>query len=274
MSAQVPESWSVTRVKRENHDTVTFELEQPRAQTDYVFAPGQFNMLYVFGVGEVPLSLSGDPSDGRRLAHTVRQAGAVTRALASLKKGETIGLRGPYGSRWPVEENVNGDMLMVAGGIGIAPLRPVVYSLLRKRGAYRHVALLYGARSPKDLLYVTELQKWRSRFDMEIEITVDGALSNWRGHVGVVTTLLPQVTFKPHDTTAMICGPEIMMRFAVRELRKRGVADERIFLSMERNMKCAVGFCGHCQFGPTFICRDGPVLRYDQIGKWLETREI
>jgi NAD(P)H-flavin reductase len=170
-----------------------------------------------------------------------------------------LGVRGPFGSHWPVEQAQGNDIVMVAGGIGIAPLRPVLYSLLANRTHYGNIVLLYGSRTPRDLLYRKELERWRGRLDLEVEVTVDSAMGGWFGNVGVVTKLIPRVQFDPWATTAMICGPEIMMRFTILELQKRGVGPESIFISMERNMRCAVGFCGHCQFGPTFICKDGPL---------------
>jgi NAD(P)H-flavin reductase len=270
----VPQPWRVVKTRRETRDTSTLELEAIATGQEFSFGPGQFNMLYLFGVGEVPLSMSGDPSMTRRLAHTVRAVGAVSRGIAGAKKGTAIGVRGPFGSYWPVAVAAGGDVLVMAGGIGLAPLRPALYSMIAKRKAYGRIALLYGARTPQDLIYVKELERWRSRFDLDVEVTVDGAAGGWQGNVGVVTALLSRIAFAAANTTAMVCGPEIMMRFAVRELKRRGMAEEKIFLSLERNMKCAIGFCGHCQFGPTFICRDGPVFSYDRIASWFELREI
>jgi NAD(P)H-flavin reductase len=233
-------------------------------------------MLYVFGVGEVPISMSGDPAKSGAMSHTVRAVGSVTRAMSRLKRGDAIGLRGPFGGHWPVEEATGKDVVIVAGGIGLAPLRPVIYSVLARRENYGRIALLYGARTPRDILYQSELEKWRGRFDLQVEATVDNvpAGQSWGGNVGVVTSLIAGARFDPAQTIAMICGPEVMMRFTMVELQKRGVGEENIFISMERNMKCAVGFCGHCQFGPTFVCKNGPVFRSDRINPWLSKREI
>jgi NAD(P)H-flavin reductase len=270
-----PHPYRVLRVQRETYDTFTLQLEQANGARRPPFAPGQFNMIYVFGVGEVPISISGDPARSNALlVHTVRAVGTVTKPMVSLKRGEMLGVRGPFGSSWPVEEAKGSDVVIVAGGIGLAPLRPALYYLLSHREAYGHVVLLYGARTPEDLLYTRELEEWRGRFDMEVEVTVDAATGDWRGNVGVVTTLIPWARFEPSDTVAMVCGPEVMMRFTVQALQERGVAAENTFISMERNMKCAVGFCGHCQFGPTFICRDGPVFRCDRMEPFLWKREI
>jgi len=263
----LPEPHRLERVRRETHDTFTLELKP--AQGDVKpFAPGQFNMLYVFGTGESAISISGDPADTDTLVHTVRAVGTVTRAMQKLRRGDVIGVRGPFGSCWPVREAEGNDLVIATGGIGLAPLRPVIHHVLANRDKYGRAALLYGARSPRDLLFRRELERWRSRFDLEVEVTLDTASGDWRGNVGVVTRLIPAAPFDSLNAVALICGPEVMMRFSVLELQKRGLRDENIYLSMERNMKCAIGFCGHCQFGPTFICKDGPVFRYDAI-RWL-----
>ena len=270
----LPHPYRVRRVQRETYDTFTIELDQANGVSGLPFAPGQFNMIYLFGVGEVPISISGDPAQSKALVHTIRAVGTVTKPIVRLKRGDVLGVRGPLGSSWPVEEAKGSDVVIVAGGIGLAPLRPALYYLLSHRASYGRVALLYGARTPEDLLYTHELEEWRSRFDMEVGVTVDAASGNWRGNVGVVTTLIPWARFEPSDTVAMVCGPEVMMRFTVQALQERGVAAENTFISMERNMKCAVGFCGHCQFGPTFICKDGPVFRCDRMELFLWKREI
>ena len=270
----LPRSFRVERVRKETLDTFTLELRPPEVEAPFAFAPGQFNMLYAFGVGEVPISISGDPARPASLVHTTREVGTVTRAMRRLKPGDTLGVRGPFGSGWPVAEARGADVVIVAGGIGLAPLRPALHHVLAARNYYGNVALLYGTRTPADILFRQELQQWHSRFDLQVHVTVDRALGDWKGNVGVVTTLIPRAGFDPQSTVAMVCGPEIMMRFTVLELEKRGVARENIYLSMERNMKCAVGFCGHCQYGPTFICRDGPVFRYDRVAPLLAVREI
>jgi len=272
----LPAPWRIRRARRDTRDTFTLDLEPVDGGAGLQFQPGQFNMLYVFGVGEVPISMSGDPAESGVVTHTVRAVGTVTKAMSRLKRGDTIGLRGPFGTRWPVEETAGRDVVIVAGGIGLAPLRPVVYRVLARREKYGRVALLYGTRTPQDILFERELEKWRERFDLQVEATVDNVPTgqSWRGDVGVVTKLIASAGFDPAQTTAMICGPEVMMRFTVIELQKRGVSEENIFISMERNMKCAVGFCGHCQFGPTFMCKDGPVFRFDRIKPWLSKRGV
>jgi NAD(P)H-flavin reductase len=269
-----PSPFRVQRVKKETYDTFTLELDPANGAAGFSFAPGQFNMVYVSGVGEVPISISGDPAKPKILIHTVRSVGTVTQKICQPRPGRVLGVRGPFGSSWPVKEAVGSDVVIVCGGIGLAPLRPAIYHLMANREKYGRVALLYGARTPEDLLYKDELPKWRGQFDLQVEVTVDAATGGWRGNVGVVTTLIPPARFDPENTVAMVCGPEVMMRFTLLELEKRGVPSENTFVSMERNMKCAVGFCGHCQFGPTFICKDGPVFRYDQIQPFFVTREI
>jgi len=270
----VPSPFRVQRVRRETYDTFTIELEPANGADGFPFAAGQFNMLYVFGVGEVPISISGDPTKRQTLVHTVRAVGTVTQALRRLKRGDVVGVRGPFGTHWPVEEAVGSDVVVVAGGIGLAPLRPALYYLLSNREKYGRIALVYGARTLQDLLYKSELEKWRSHLDLEVEVSVDTAAASWRGNVGVVTTLIPRVQVDPFHTVALVCGPEVMMRFTVRELESRGIEPEDIFISMERNMKCAIGFCGHCQFGSTFICKDGPVFCYAEIQPFFAKREI
>lgn len=270
----LPQSYRVQRARREIRDTFTLELVPEKGAAGLSFAPGQFTMLYVFGVGEVPISMSGDPARPQTLVHTVRAVGTVTQALQRLKRGDVVGVRGPFGSSWPLEEARGNDVVLLAGGLGLAPLRPALYSLLSQRDKYGRIILLYGARTPQDILYARELEQWRGRFDLDVEVTVDSASDAWRGQVGVVPTFIPRAPFDPFSTVAMVCGPEVMMRFTVLELQKRGVEAANIFVSMERNMRCAIGFCGHCQFGPAFICKDGPVLRYDRIQPWFSKREI
>lgn len=270
----VPEPWRIQRVRRETHDTFTLEMKPANGRRELPFSPGQFNMLYVFGVGEVPISISGDPGRTETMVHTTRAVGFVTQAMARLRRGGVLGLRGPFGSPWPVDDFEGSDVVVVAGGIGLAPLRPALYRVLARRGDYGRVVLLYGARTPSDILYLKELEEWRGRFDLEVQVTVDRAEGVWHGNVGVVTQLISRASFDATSTVAMVCGPEIMMRFTVAELAKRGVSGGNIFISIERNMKCAVGFCGHCQFGPTFICKDGPVFRYNRVEPFLRLREV
>lgn len=270
----LPETFRIERFVKESYDTFTLELEPDRGNRVFPFEPGQFNMLYVYGVGEIPISISGDPLHPETLIHTTRAVGTVTKAMGALKPGDTIGVRGPFGSEWPVRAAKGYDVVFVAGGIGLAPLRPALYHILAHREKYGRIVLLYGCRSPEDILFRRELEKWRARFDLEIYVTVDYASARWHANVGVVTKLISKAPFDPLNTIAMVCGPEVMMRFTAIELAKRGVRPDDIYISMERNMKCAIGFCGHCQYGPVFICKDGPVFTYQQMQGWLAQWEI
>jgi len=269
----LPRPFQVEAMKRELTDTVTMTL-RPTDGGTFRFQPGQFNMLYTFGVGEVPISISGDPADPTVINHTIRAVGKTSGALAALKPGDTVGIRGPFGSPWPISDCFGSDVVVLAGGVGIAPLRPAIYSLLAQREKFGNVLILYGARTPEDILFTKELKAWRSRFDLNCQVTVDRVTGKWSGRVGVVTQLLKGGGFDRSYTRALICGPEVMMRFGVQTLNEQGVTDDRIFVSMERNMKCAVGFCGHCQFGPTFVCKDGPVYRFDRIKDIFKLREL
>lgn len=269
----LPVPYTVACIRRELADTVTLELRPASAERP-AYAPGQFNMLYAFGIGEIPISICGETPDGGGFLHTVRDVGAVSHAIAGAPAGTQLGLRGPFGKGWPVDDTAGADVVVVAGGLGLAPLRPAIHALLSRRGRYGRIAILAGSRTPTDILYRDELEDWRRRGDVDMAITVDHADRAWTGHVGVVTSLIPNTLFDPAETIAFVCGPEIMMRFTARELRRSGVPAERIHLSMERNMKCATRQCGHCQFGPDFVCHDGPVLPYRRIGHRLALREI
>jgi len=270
----LPKPHRIQRLRGETDDTFTLEIEPTDGTGRFLFAPGQFNMLYVFGVGEVPISISGYPHGPKPLEHTTRVVGAVTKAMRWLKRGDMIGIRGPFGSQWPMEEATGHDLVIVAGGIGLAPLRPALYHLMARRESYGRIVLLYGTRTPEDILYRRELERWRGKFDLEIYVTVDRASSGWHGNVGVVTALISRAPFDPSNALALVCGPEVMMRYTVMELHQRGVPPDRTYVSMERNMKCAIGFCGHCQYGPAFICKDGPVFRFDRIESIFGKAEI
>jgi NAD(P)H-flavin reductase len=268
-----PRPYRVVSRRRETHDVVTLGLE-PVDAPGSPMRPGQFNMIYAFGIGEVPISVSGDPATTDPVIHTIRAAGLVTRALCESHPGAVLGLRGPFGTDWGVETAAGHDLVIVGGGIGVAPLRPVIYSVLKQRERYGHVSVLIGARSPADLLYASELQTWRSRFDMDVRVTVDTAGGTWRGPVGVVTELIPRALFDPGSAIAFVCGPEIMIRFAARSLVDHGLDPANIRVSLERNMKCAIGLCGHCQLGSEFVCRDGPVFAWARVGRLLAIPEV
>ncbi len=270
----LPRPFRVRHLRRETAETKTIELEAVGGPPGLTFAPGQFTMVYVFGVGEVPMSITGDPARTDRLVHTVRGVGAVSKAIGALKRGDEVGIRGPFGTGWPVAAAEGQDVVVVAGGVGLAPLRPAIYHLLAHRARFGRVWLLYGARTPDDLLYRQEVERWQREAAIEVSVMVDRAPSGWPGAVGVPTQLLSRLPIEPARTVAMTCGPEIMMRYTTRELEHCGLDGSRIFLSMERNMQCAVGFCGHCQFGSDFICRDGPVMTADRILARMAVREV
>lgn len=265
---------TIHRTLWETDDTFTITLETARPADVRPFRAGQFNMLYVFGLGEVAISISSDPGKPGILAHTIHRVGLVTSALSQMRKGEMIGIRGPFGSSWPLEAAQGKDVCIVAGGIGLAPLRPVMFELLRHRSSYGRIMLLYGARSPLDLLFRVELEQWGKHRHVEILSAVDRGDSSWKGNISVVTGLFSYIKLDARETVAFVCGPEMMMRYTLDELERRGVPDSQMYLSMERNMKCAVGFCGHCQFGPTFICREGPVYPWPRVKHLVEHKEM
>jgi len=269
-----PVPFRVRRVQAETHDTFTLVLTPPPTAPRFAFRPGQFNMLYAFGAGEVPISLSGAPGPGREVVHTIRAVGPVTRELQRLKAGDSVGVRGPFGTAWPVDEVEGRDVVLVGGGIGLAPLRPVIYALLARRQRYGRIVVLFGARTPQDILFAKELERWRGRFDIDVEIIVDRASPGWHGLVGVVTSLIPRAPFEPGKAAAFVCGPEIMMWFTLSELKRRGVPPACLWVSLERNMKCGLGLCGHCQMGRFIVCRDGPVFPWESVAPWLVIREI
>ncbi|HZS29909.1 MAG TPA: FAD/NAD(P)-binding protein [Gaiellaceae bacterium] len=269
--AFVPLSFRVAAKRQDTVDTWTLTLEPE--EDGFAVAPGQFVMVYVFGIGEVSISVSGPPEgEGEPLELTVRAVGAVTEAICASEPGALLGLRGPCGNSWPIGEAAGGDVVVVAGGIGLAPLRPVVLQALASRDAYGAVSVLYGARTPGDLLYTDQLDGWRDA--LAVDVTVDAADTSWKGKVGVVPKLVGNADFRPDAVTAFVCGPEVMIHFTVQVLRDHGVPDERIFLSLERDMRCGIGLCGHCQLGPTLVCRDGPVYSQAQVGALLAVREL
>jgi len=269
-----PDPFRIQHVWKETKDTFSVELTDLQPRRPFLFCPGQFNMVYVYGVGEIPISISGDPSDSRHVIHTTRAVGVVTKALQTLRRGDVVGIRGPFGAPWPVAEAEGSDVVIVAGGIGLAPLRPVLYRIIERREKYGSVVLLYGARTPADILFRKELERLRSRLDIDVHVTVDRALVQWRGNVGVVSAMIARGGFDPQSTVAMLCGPEIMMRFSVAELTKKGISDDSIYVSLERNMKCGCGLCGHCQLQKYFICKDGPVFPYVNVSNAMAIREL
>ena len=270
----IPMPFSVRTKRRERHDTVSLTLDARDRPGGFAFAPGQFNMLYVFGVGEVPISMSGDPARSHDLVHTVKSVGAVTEALCRMRKGDVIGVRGPFGTPFPLEEARGCDIILIAGGLGLAPLRPLLYTILRERASFDRVVLLAGARDPAEILFQREMQRLSARKDLHVRVSVDTATAGWSGPVGLVTTLMAGAPFDPARSVALACGPEAMMHSTADELIRLGMEDDRIFLVLERNMKCAIGLCGRCQYGPHFACKDGPALRLDRIRALLSVPEL
>lgn len=269
--ALLPRPHTVAWRWRETDDTVTMVL-RPADGAPVQCAPGQFTMLYAFGVGEVPISFSGDPAAGMPLVHTVRAVGSVTEALCRVRRGATVGVRGPYGTGWSLGAPGD-DVLVVAGGLGLAPLRPAVLQALADDARRRRLRVLVGGRSPDQLLFRREVTGWQAR-GADVRVTVDHAAPGWEGPVGVVTELLDDAVTRPERTAALVCGPEVMMRLVADRLQRLGVPGERIQVSLERNMRCGVAHCGHCQLGGVLLCRDGPVVRWDRIGLSLAVREL
>jgi anaerobic sulfite reductase subunit B len=267
----LPARYRVASRAVETYDTVTLVLE-PVDEPIAPHQPGQFAMLYAFGSGEVPISISSEPGTPG-LVYTIRSVGAVTRALCEAGPGDLIGVRGPYGTDWGVTDAAGQDVIVVAGGIGLAPLRPALLAALAAPDRYRRVTVLVGTRTPDDLVFADELDTWREQ-GADVRVTVDRAAVGWRGHVGVVTQLIDRVDVDPAATLALVCGPEVMMRLAARSLGARGVALRRIRVSLERNMRCGIAECGHCQLGPLLLCRDGPVIGYERAAPLLSVKEL
>ena len=268
----LPRPFRVVSWRRDTADTATLWL-QAADGVPLAFGSGQFTMLQAFGVGEVPISICGDPATPEVLVHTIRDVGGVTTALVGARPGDVLGVRGPYGVGWDVGDGRGGDVVVVAGGIGLAPLRGVVLELVAHRGDYGRVFVLYGARTPADLLYPDELVRWADA-GIEVAVTVDQAGTEWDGRVGLVTELVTRADFDPARTLALVCGPEVMMRFVGGALVRRGVPAGQVRVSMERNMRCGIGLCGHCQLREHLICVDGPVFPLDAVAELMTVREL
>jgi anaerobic sulfite reductase subunit B len=270
-ASPVPASYRVVHREAETHDTVTLTLE-PADRALPVSQPGQFTMLYAFGVGEIPISVSG-PAGPASFTQTIRAVGAVSRALCNTGPGQLLGVRGPFGTCWRQADAAGHDLLVIAGGIGLAPLRGAILATLRERHRYRRVTILIGARSPAEIVFAREYDRWHDA-GATVEVTVDRADARWTGNVGVVTQLIGTVDLDPARTLALVCGPEVMMQLTARALLASGMAPGRIRVSLERNMQCGVAECGHCQLGPLLLCRDGPVVSYEAAGPLLSIREL
>ncbi|WP_010585295.1 FAD/NAD(P)-binding protein [Schlesneria paludicola] len=270
------DSVQIVDIVNETNGIATYRLmiQGTPAPSAYQFTPGQFNMLYLPGVGESAISMSGDPDQSDGWIHTVRVAGNVTRMLAKLAVGDTLGVRGPFGTGWPLDQLVGNDIIVVAGGLGLAPLRPLIYYLISHRNLFQKIWLICGARDSAGLLYRQELPLWRQK-RIDVQLTVDRATPDWSGQIGVVTQLIDRLHLDlPQKTHLVACGPEVMMKYAAASGLRLGLDASRIWVSLERNMQCATGLCGHCQLGPEFICKDGPVLRYDRIHPYLFVEQL
>lgn len=276
MDSWMPVPARILDERNENFNTRTFRMQfiDPHYAQAFRFAPGQFNMLYVPGVGEAAISISSDPANCQTIEHTIRVVGSVTRAIDALGEGAIVGLRGPFGRPWPMEHLVGHDVVIVAGGIGLAPLRPVIYHLLRHRDQYRRVVLLYGCRTPEDRVFAVELERWEAEQAIQVLVTVDNATGKWHGPVGVVTNLLKRVRVNAERTVVLVCGPKILNRVAAWNFLQLHVPPHQVYVSLERNMNCGFGRCGHCQYGSHFVCKDGPVFCFDEVAQVFAKEEI
>lgn len=268
----VPIPYQVQSITHDTPDIFTLHLANQKDGNPQLFFPGQFNMLYQFGFGEVPISICSHPSSNQMLSHTIRAVGPVTQSLQQLKKGDEVGVRGPFGTYWPLTKT-GCDVLVIAGGVGLAVLRSALFSLAERSDEYQKITLLYGTRTERDIIYKNDIEAWRVQ-GLDIEVTLDYADTHWKGSVGVVTSLIRKHLPNPNNTLVLICGPEIMIKFALHELMVAQVQENNIYLALERNMQCAVGFCGRCQLGPYFVCKDGPVFCYAQLKEFLSIKEL
>lgn len=253
----------------EDIDTYRLRFVDEQVQRSFRFAAGQFNMVYLFGVGEVAISIVSDPDEPESLDHTIRAVGRVTKAIAQLQPGDELGIRGPFGQGWPLDDAQGKDVLIVTGGLGCAPVVGAIEYIFRRRNQYGAVKILHGVKTPHDLLFRERFDVWRRHPDTQVLLTSDQPDKTWHYHVGVVTELFEQVALDPARTMVLMCGPEIMMRLGVPILMQRGIPATAIYVSLERHMECGIGLCGHCQLGPYFLCKDGPVMRYDRVAPWL-----
>jgi len=269
----VPVPYRIARVIREIDGVFTWHLKSLDGSA-FRFRPGQFNMVYHFGVGEIPVSVSGDCRDLDTLVHTIREVGPVTNAMATLRPGDVVGIRGPFGRPWPIDEVTGFDLIFVTSTIGLAPLRPLIYEVLHRRSDFGKVVICYGTRGTDDIMFEADLHRWRARFDTVVHLTVHSAPSGYRGRVGGVASAIRTARVDWPSTQAFVCRSEALTRQAVDTLGGLGVTPDRVWVTLERNMQCGIGLCGHCQLGPTFMCKDGPVYRFDQIEPLYAVREF
>jgi sulfhydrogenase subunit gamma (sulfur reductase) len=249
--------------------TLRLRLQDKKARAAYRFQPGQFNMLYLLGIGEVAISIVSDPRDPELIAHTIRAVGRVTKGLVRLGPGETLGLRGPFGQGWPVEKAKGKGLLMVTGGIGCAPTTSAIEYVIQRRHDYGPLVIAHGVKHPSDLIYTERFQAWESLPQTQVLLAAGHAEPGWQGKVGLVTEVLDDIDPEVFKGIAMMCGPEVMLRAVSEELMQRGMPVNDIYVSLERNMQCALGHCGNCQFGKEFLCKDGPVFPYARVCKLL-----
>jgi NAD(P)H-flavin reductase len=269
-----PIPYRIINKKTENNKLMTLVLEPAEERSIEPIQPGQFNMLYVFGVGEIPISTSSLAVTHPQIVHTIQDVGLISKAINQLSPKDVVGIRGPFGSTWPVKKAYGKDVMIMAGGVGLCPVRPLIESLLSDREQIGELNILYGSRSPENIIFHQDIISWQSDPGTNFLVTVDHAFSSWHGNIGVVTRLIPKSRFDPENTVVYICGPEVMMRFGAYACLDEGIPEDQIFLSMERNMKCAIGFCGHCQYGPHFLCKDGAVFSYPQIKPYLNVQDL
>ncbi len=253
--------------------TYWFKFKDPAVAKAYSFRPGQFNMLYVPGFGEAAISISSDPAKPDKIGHSIRFVGNVTRAVSRMKVGDVVGLRGPFGNSWPMDEIQGKDIFVATGGIGLPPLRPAIYEIINNRQKYGKVTLLYGARTVDQLMYTNEYDAWKQA-GVDVQLCVDRGDQSWSGRVGVVPMWFYNFRIDARNTAILTCGPEIMIRFVIFEALARRISPANVFVSLERNMKCGQGSCGHCQIGPYFICKDGPVFRFDALQPFFNVEEF
>jgi sulfhydrogenase subunit gamma (sulfur reductase) len=253
--------------------TLRLRLSEPDERGRFAFAPGQFNMVYLYGVGEVAISIVSDPHDPTLLDHTIRAVGRVTNGLSRLGKGDRLGLRGPFGRGWPLDRIAGHDVAVVTGGLGCAPVVAAINYMLLRRTNFGRITIVQGVKHSDELIWRERYAYWRSLPGVRVLIAADQGGPLWPYHVGLVTDVFDQVDLD-HGSAALLCGPEPMMVAAARLLAQRGVCEDDIWLSMERNMQCAVKHCGHCQYGADFVCHDGPVFRYPKVKAALGRRGL
>jgi NAD(P)H-flavin reductase len=268
-----PARITARRTETEGIYTFSMRLVDKEMRRAFRFKAGQFNMLYAFGVGEVAISIVSDPADPETLEHTIRIAGRVTGVMRGWKVGDVVGVRGPYGNGWPVEDARGHDVVIITGGLGCAPVVGLINYIFRRRDEYGELHILHGVKTPNDLLYRERFDQWRRAPRTKVYLTADKPDKSWHYKIGVVTELFDELTAPP-SAIVMMCGPEVMMRYAARALRQKGISDEAIFLSMERRMECAVGLCGHCQYREHFVCKDGPIFSYRTVRELFVTSGV